>query len=199
MAQQSDQEFILASEVPFLFGSRKADIVKITKDELTVYEIKSVNDSTLRLKDQIKDYQTFFEKCYVVCETGNLLKIRKTIPKSVGIILISKNKITQTRKSKARRKLNKLALASVFPNSYLKKLISRNNKKTQVELAKNLTHTFTLQQLKLLVKDFLWKKYSHGFLVLKSEYRGAPTDDDIYIISKNFPTSLQTKSTNSIK
>ncbi len=66
----------LAAEVRFSFGSRRADIVSISSDIATVYEIK-VKNSVERLVYQIDSYKEYFDYCYIVCVNQNLDAVRK--------------------------------------------------------------------------------------------------------------------------
>ncbi|HCB2440337.1 TPA: sce7726 family protein, partial [Escherichia coli] len=74
----------LAAEVRFSFGSRRADIVSISSDIATVYEIKSEKDSVERLVYQIDSYKEYFDYCYIVCVNQNLDAVRKKISTNVG-------------------------------------------------------------------------------------------------------------------
>lgn len=60
---------IVGAEVSYLFGSRRADMVMLYEDKMTVYEIKTENDSIARLNGQINDYKNFL---IVAMLLGNL-------------------------------------------------------------------------------------------------------------------------------
>tara|TARA_Y100001933_G_C18983371_1_gene557530 strand:- start:1203 stop:2087 length:885 start_codon:yes stop_codon:yes gene_type:complete len=51
-----------------------------------VYEIKTENDSTERLLNQIRDYELLFEYITVVVHKKHLTKVRKLLNKKIGII-----------------------------------------------------------------------------------------------------------------
>lgn len=69
----------LAAEVRFSFGSRRADIVSVSSDIATVYEIKSEKDSVERLVYQIDSYKEYFDYCYIVCVDKNLDAVRRKL------------------------------------------------------------------------------------------------------------------------
>lgn len=182
-------EAIIAAEVPFLFGERRADIVMINDNKITAFEIKSEKDTPARLPFQIKSYKEFFDYCYIVLEPNNLQEIRKLIPQSIGIICISKNQTKKIRQSHSFKRQNKLTLASIFPTPTLKHLLknSQSFQLSQFELAKQVAEIFTLKELKPLTRKFLIMKYASNFSLMKSEIYKKITADDIQTISRQTP------------
>ena len=73
-----DPSFILACEVPFAYGARRADVISIYGYEATAFEIKSVGDKVSRLYRNLSiSYPTggiytlilrFFERHTVRCQ-----------------------------------------------------------------------------------------------------------------------------------
>lgn len=185
-------EAIIAAEVPFYFGERRADIVMINNDGITAFEIKSEKDTPARLPYQIKSYKEFFDYCYIVLEPSNLQEIRKLIPRSIGIICISKNQTKKIRQSYPFKRQNKLTLASIFPTMGLKHLLKNTPpfQSSQFELAKQVSETLTLKELKPLVKEFLTQKYKNNFSLMKSEIFKKITADDIQTISRQVPMQI---------
>ena len=60
----------------------------------TAYEIKTNLDNFDRLPLQLMDYQTVFDKIYVVCDTSKISIVEKLVSRNVGICeLTSKNKV----------------------------------------------------------------------------------------------------------
>lgn len=61
----------------------------------TAYEIKTKLDSFDRLPAQLMDYQTIFDKVYVVCDASRISNLERSIASNIGIYeLTSKNKVT---------------------------------------------------------------------------------------------------------
>lgn len=50
---------LIANEVPFFKGNRRADLIMISNNNLLGFEIKSELDSLKNLKSQILDYKKF--------------------------------------------------------------------------------------------------------------------------------------------
>ncbi len=63
----------------------RSDYVRINGSSY-VYEIKTENDTTLRLDSQIKDYEKVFEYINVVVHDKHYDKVQKMLPGKVGII-----------------------------------------------------------------------------------------------------------------
>ena len=59
---------LIANEVPFFKGNRRADLIMISNNNLLGFEIKSELDSLKNLKSQILDYKKIFDFVYVVID-----------------------------------------------------------------------------------------------------------------------------------
>lgn len=55
---------LIANEVPFFKGNRRADLIMISNNNLLGFEIKSELDSLKNLKSQILDYKKIFDFVY---------------------------------------------------------------------------------------------------------------------------------------
>jgi hypothetical protein len=71
-----------------VIGKARADIV-IVKDGLTGYEIKGDTDSYKRLPGQIKEYDIYFQKNYLVVGAVNIKTAAKHVPPYWGIMYFS--------------------------------------------------------------------------------------------------------------
>ena len=71
-------------------GKSRADIVLVTKDALIGVEIKSDADTYERLDRQVKDYDRFFDRNYVVVGTSHALHIREHVPPHWGVITVER-------------------------------------------------------------------------------------------------------------
>jgi hypothetical protein len=72
----------------FVIGKARADII-IVKDILIGYEIKGDNDSYKRLPGQIKEYDIYFQKNYLVVGAINIKTAANHVPPYWGIICLS--------------------------------------------------------------------------------------------------------------
>lgn len=69
-------------------GKSRADIVMVTQQELVGVEIKSDADTYERLSRQVKDYDRFFDRNYVVVGTSHAHHIREHVPEHWGVITV---------------------------------------------------------------------------------------------------------------
>ena len=84
----------------FRVGDCKADVVVINGTS-NVYEIKSERDSLCRLEKQISAYQSVFANINVITGENHLNSILRTVPDSVGVLLLSdRHQISTIRESK---------------------------------------------------------------------------------------------------
>lgn len=104
---------IIASEAPFFFGKRRADILEISKT-IHAYEIKGKFDRLDKLPDQISDYMQSFDFVSVVVSKKHILKVNGLLPRRVGVLLYEDGAFFHRRKAQAIKRKNKSALASVL-------------------------------------------------------------------------------------
>ncbi|NOR46396.1 MAG: sce7726 family protein, partial [Candidatus Delongbacteria bacterium] len=88
----------------FRVGSCKADAV-ILNGSSTVYEIKSKYDTFNRLENQIEEYLKVFDNVNVISEDSQIDKLKKILPKNVGILTLTKrNTISVFRQAVSNKK-----------------------------------------------------------------------------------------------
>ncbi|MCE3232320.1 MAG: hypothetical protein K0R98_577, partial [Rickettsiaceae bacterium] len=177
---------IYASEVPYLSGKRRVDILEIGSNTLHAYEIKGDNDSLARIKEQTVDYLDTFDYTSVVITQKYLSSIRSIIPKSVGIILFdtdNKN-IKNLRKATKRKRLKKKNLLHFLWRNDLLKLINVYNKS---KVPNQETHILRWQaekilstnNIKIYAIDILKKRYGNKYINFLSEKGSIVSEDDI--------------------
>ncbi|WP_343092263.1 sce7726 family protein [Streptococcus sanguinis] len=76
------EEFVLPS------SKARADVV-VVNGHFTGYEIKSDVDSLQRLPSQIKEYDTYLEKNYIVVGQKFAFKVHEYVPEHWGIIVVT--------------------------------------------------------------------------------------------------------------
>lgn len=69
-------------------GRSRADIVMVLPNEVAGIEIKSDADTYARLKRQVKDYDRFFDRNYVVVGSTHAMHIGEHVPDYWGIISV---------------------------------------------------------------------------------------------------------------
>jgi len=71
-----------------IIGRSRADVVMVTPEAICGIEIKSDADTYVRLKSQVKDYDKYYDKNYVVVGTKHAAHIREHVPSYWGIITV---------------------------------------------------------------------------------------------------------------
>lgn len=97
----------------FRIGSSLADLI-LFNGSATVYEIKTELDSSERLAQQLKDYQTAFTKIYLVIHHSDKEKYLNILDNSsIGVIALSK-RLHLSRVKEAKTNTSKLNVLTMF-------------------------------------------------------------------------------------
>lgn len=113
---------VIGVEVSFSPNKRKADLVIIGK-ELHAFEIKGDHDNLRKLKSQISDYNKTFDRVSIVTSASHLVKIKNTVSRYTGLILVKGGGFEVLRKPKLRRRLNKQFLLMFLPKGDVASLL----------------------------------------------------------------------------
>ena len=183
---------IIASEVTYDFGNRRADIAMLDNQSnlLYAYEIKSMHDNTARLLSQASSYKNFFDFCYIVCEKENVKTIQKITPKTIGIIVITPKTVKLIRKSHLFKKQSKISLTSILPTKNLRKLVKLTTNASQLELAHKVANSFSKEQLIKISRSYVKERYRDNYNLMKNEMGKELTPDDLLIITRKFPKHI---------
>ena len=76
-------------------GTSRADVIAITDGELIGLEIKSDGDSYARLKSQIRNYNKYCGKNYLVVGASHRIHAGEHIPDFWGILVVSRDPDTK--------------------------------------------------------------------------------------------------------
>ena len=71
-----------------VIGKSRADILMVTEDGLVGVEIKSDADTYTRLKGQVRSYNRYFDRNFVVIGTSHAQHIFEHVPDEWGIITV---------------------------------------------------------------------------------------------------------------
>ena len=176
---------LIASEVPYLFGYRRADLVAMINNNMVAFEIKSELDSLSKLEAQINDYIDVFNKVYVVlAEKFRNYAVVSKLPKKVGILYInSNNKVINYRKAKEQKILNKEKLIYFFKKDELNKI---NNIDTKLSLRKTREIFLKINSTKKIVehsKNILRNKYLTRYQTFIAEKGKYTIEEDLSLIT----------------
>ncbi len=72
-----------------VIGKSRADAILVRENEIVGFEIKSDMDSLVRLEKQVKNYERFCDRCYIVTGVHYADRIDDYVPKHWGIYEVS--------------------------------------------------------------------------------------------------------------
>ncbi|MFC7050391.1 sce7726 family protein [Emcibacter nanhaiensis] len=178
---------LIASEVPFYQGYRKADLIHLANNSITAFEIKSDRDSLTKLLDQVSDYNHTFSFCYLVTTKKHLATARKLISPKTGIMLVEDSSISVVRKSKENKRLCKHSLTLALPGQDISKL----TKNSRVDKALHSQRRYvesetTLQTLKKYFYEALFDKYHKNYTNFISDRGMRTTLTDLYYLQSSY-------------
>ena len=182
----SDSYDLLASEVPFMYGNRWADLIAIQDEFLIGFEIKSKADSLKTLKDQLNDYYKVFNKVYiVVAEKFRIREELKTISKNIGIIIVKQdNTFLLKRKALTKASLDKSALLSLLWRKDLERITSDKKDKDIEALKKNILRRYSVKAIQQEVIKSLKSRYGNSYQLFLRDRGNYTTVEDIRTITK---------------
>lgn len=158
------------------------------------FEIKSARDSTQRLGYQIESYRQFFDFCTVVCELENLERIYSELPDDIGLWCVTEGgKVVEKRQAAKQMTLDPFVLASVLPVRKLRSLVKRWKEPVQlgqVDYARQLAQTLSVECLRVLSFEYLVSEYESGFKALQRDRGEVLTGDDIWLITGRVPKTI---------
>lgn len=104
-------------------GASACDVMAVT-DEVIGYEIKSDLDNYLRLPKQIKAYDQFFDRNYIVVDRSHAASVVSKVPAHWGILCISDGRIIQAREARLNRNKNVSYELGMLWSSELKHILN---------------------------------------------------------------------------
>ena len=73
-------------------GNSRADVIAVVEGELLGFEIKSDSDTYTRLKTQIRDYERFCDRCFIVVGEKHT-QVESHVPDHWGIIFVNEENV----------------------------------------------------------------------------------------------------------
>lgn len=179
-----DIEFI-ATEVPYLFGFRRADLLAMVDNNTVSFEIKSELDSLSKLSEQINDYIDVFNEVYIVlAEKFKNSPLISKIPQKVGILYIDMNdKIIYFRKAKVQKILKKEKLIYFFKKDDLNKINNIDPKLSLRKTREIFLKNNTTKKIIEYSKDILRNKYLNQYKKFIQEKGKYTIEEDLLLIT----------------
>lgn len=182
-------QVILANEVPYLSGLRKVDILKISKNDLHAFEIKSDLDTLRRLKPQITDYINTFDFTSIITTPKFKSKIFALVPNSVGLYLIQYDEnMICVRQAKRRVRLNKNNLSYfLWKDEIMRELrkyrVNFNNESDTNTLRTLITNRLSAKELHSTVISYLMARYNDKYQNFLYERQRLTIIDDLKLLA----------------
>lgn len=176
-------EMIVALEMPFCEYKRRADIILVIDGLTHAVEIKTQFDNIGTLKDQIYDYKKIFDFNYIAAEGNNFSSIIKKNYGNVGILRIDKI-VTEHRKSRRTKRLDKPSLLSSVDFSYMKRQNHTVIKSTKQESINESAKKMRLEECRKMFVDFIVDRFSRRSKSFFSEIGDSIHTDDLLILSR---------------
>ncbi|AHL74612.1 hypothetical protein CH92_05680 [Stutzerimonas stutzeri] len=180
----------LASEFPFDFGRRRADLISIADDKLSGYEIKSYFDKLTNLAVQLKSYISVFDYVYVVCDERHLSKVREIAPSKVGIYIAHDRSLVLKRKAKINNRLNKLVMLDVMPSPFLKQCF-KLSAKSKFELCQKISAVSKEKEIRRVLLHYINLRYATQTKLFHNDTSDLVTLDDVFSLFSAPPRNLE--------
>lgn len=118
LADNNAANDVIGEEFPLEGGSVRIDVIQLGA-ELTGYEIKSDQDTFIRLANQLHAYNRVFDRLYLVCGPRHLAQARALLPSWWGILQADKRAdgsvmLKAVRRSKPNPRQEAFSLASLL-------------------------------------------------------------------------------------
>ena len=128
-----------------VIGSVVCDVLAVS-DELVGYEIKSDRDSYRRLEQQVRFYDLYFDRNYIVVGASHAASVYKKVPEHWGIICITHDKTEVVRSAEpspvcSRSRQLSILWRNEFKNILVKNKLPLYNRKSKEFIAKKLEKT----------------------------------------------------------
>lgn len=177
---------VIATEVSFYQGYRKADLIALSNDAATAYEIKSDKDSLVRLSEQLDDYNSTFTFCYLVTTSKHLKNARKLTPQRVGIILVDDQDVRIIRSAKENKRLSKHSLVMALSATNIRALTKEKCEETDTYNRRIFAEKVVrLDILKQSFYETLFNKYYYKYSNFMLDRGSKTTLTDLYYLQTN--------------
>ncbi|PTO81360.1 hypothetical protein CWN98_21510 [Vibrio splendidus] len=173
----------LATEFPFNFLKRRADLIVVDEKCSSTHaiEIKSDIDNTLSLKEQLSDYRKTFNKASVLLSEKHI-GVAKELDKTVGLYVMTNGQIVCRRKPIERKQLDKKMALDLVPTNVLKRRVSKSTSLNRVELISELSDTLSFRQINQLAFESVKDKVEPIYSLFLNEYVGVTTIHDLSVL-----------------
>ena len=164
-SEHESSDVIIVDELGLKNGQIRADIA-VLNGKLVGYEIKTNNDTLIRLPNQIKAYNEVFEKVYIITGDRHFEKVLLNVPEWWGIYLITETEdgaynFKCSRKAKKNRERDTFGLAQLLWKDEVIDLLTSSlnykvkSKSTKDDLYEIISNEYSPTKLSSMVLKYL--------------------------------------------
>lgn len=155
---------LLTTEIPYLYGNRKADLVVILDNKSIAFEIKSELDNLTKLNEQIRDYQEVFNEVYVViADKFKTSQEIKSLPKNIGLIVEKNGTFKLKRVAKLKTTLKKDKTVYFLHKKEMLEYLNTNKYLSINGVRKKFLNKFNNKEVYDIVLKSLINRYNDKF------------------------------------
>jgi len=178
--QHAQEDTLVIDELGLNHGKCRADIA-VVNGHLIGYEIKSDRDSLYRLNEQVKSYNTVFDKLYIIVGERYSNSIQEHIPKWWGIIVSVRGSrgavnFNIIRKAQKNKSTNPLSIARLLWRNEAVEILEQKKmppkvlRQPRAVLYKHLVEMLNACELQKTVREYLKKRKNWRCPELPSQY-----------------------------
>lgn len=185
---QLNQDELIASELRFLTGSRRADLAVFSPSGITAFEIKGPRDNLDRLSKQLDDYRRMFHNVYVAASEVDTKRIADLAKRSVGIIAVSANEIRVARAAQRKSHLDAKGASLWLESRDLRELSRRLGipRVSQLDIESLRNHVrkkLGTDELNHCAGEAMKRRMEARHLAFIAELGRTPTYDDLKMLT----------------
>jgi len=180
--QHAQKDTLVIDELGLNHGKCRADIAVVNR-HFVGYEIKSNNDSLRRLEEQVKSYNTVFDKVSIIVGDRYINSIQNYIPEWWGVIVSARGprgavNFDLIRKAQTNKNIDPISIAQLLWRNEAeeilrqKKLLPKKLREPRAILYQYLVDTLNICELRKFVREYLKKRKNWRCLGSPSQYGG---------------------------
>lgn len=178
---------VLASELPFLEGKRRADLAIVSDERLCAFEIKGPRDNLQKLREQTVDYRRMFLEVYVAASPKHLKAIRSIVASSVGLISVVDSGVDVERAARVRNRLEKESALSWLNTADLRSTLRAYqlgpNRLYDKEEMRRMAAALSAETLSSIATSAVRKRNLDRYEAFVRELGLTPTLDDLRMLT----------------
>ncbi len=166
--QHAQKDTLVIDELGLNHGKCRADIA-VVNGHLIGYEIKSNKDSLRRLEDQVKSYNSVFDKVFIIIGDRYINSIQNYIPKWWGVIVSVRGKrgavnFDSIRKAQTNKGIDPVSIAQLLWRDEVAEILSQKKlppkilRQPREILYEQLANLITANELRKTVRNYLKKR-----------------------------------------